>query len=252
MVTTRRKTYQSAEHPQGPSTSTLFEEVAAVGESLGPAEGENTEIFTGDGQLVFGSISPVDQDALLSYSPHRLTRVELDWALGLEQDDVESKDEQDGVKRGPSTTVIAGLSKGSPEIGSGSSSQEMNSALEDKEFIVPRVAAKPWSQSKFPFKIEPNFFPTWFDLSEDEDQLGPIPEDWAIKIKQEELDKPLYWDEDLQVAIWRSAQAGGTKTEESVSSMAVILVFEVETKDTKAKSSEQARDKGKGLAAGGA
>ncbi|KAJ7926661.1 hypothetical protein B0H13DRAFT_2313383 [Mycena leptocephala] len=184
-VNTRRKTYESAVALTGPSASTLLEEVEVVGDSLGPAEGEN--IYTGEGQLAFGSISPVDQDAMASYSPHRLIRVELDWALGLDRDNVKSADGQDGlgVKRGPSLMVIAGLSRGSPEgwsngspeTGSDSSSQEGDSDSEGGVFILPRVTAKPVVQPRFPFKIDTNFFPTWFDLTEDEDQLGTIPEE---------------------------------------------------------------------------
>ncbi|KAJ7938766.1 hypothetical protein B0H13DRAFT_1851353 [Mycena leptocephala] len=94
-------------NPQAISTSTLLEEVVVVGENLGPAEGESTEIYTGEGQLTVGSISPVDQDAMSSYSPHRLTRVELDWALRLDREDAGSNDEQDGINREALSTMLA-------------------------------------------------------------------------------------------------------------------------------------------------
>ncbi|KAF8184325.1 hypothetical protein K438DRAFT_1974528 [Mycena galopus ATCC 62051] len=39
----------------------------------------------------------------------------------------------------------------------------------------------PSASSQFPvLKIEQKFFPTWFDLSNEEDTLGPIPEDWIV------------------------------------------------------------------------
>ncbi|KAJ7931950.1 hypothetical protein B0H13DRAFT_2308099 [Mycena leptocephala] len=242
MFNTRRKTYESAVAPAGPSASTLLEEVEAVGDSLGPAEGEN--MYIGEGQLVFGSISPVDQDAMASYSPHRLTRVELDWALGLDRDDKRSVDEQDGVNRGPSLMELAGLSSGSPGTRSDSSSQEGDSDSKEGVFILPRVTARLVVQPQFPFNIDTCFFPSWFDLSEDEDQLGNIPEEWGMKIKQEEVDEPLHWNDDLQVVPWKAVQ----RSNEAVSSMAVIV--EVKTNESKTATDDKPKNKGKGLAAG--
>ncbi|KAJ7917821.1 hypothetical protein B0H13DRAFT_1869990 [Mycena leptocephala] len=183
-------------NPQAISTSTLLEEVVAVGENLGPAEGESTEIYTGEGQLTVGSISPVDQDALSSYFPHRLARVELDWALRLDREDAGSNDEQDGVNHEALSTVIAGLSRcsptgwsnGSPGNESEGSSQKGGSDSEEKAFVIPCITAKSTVQPRFSFKIDPNFFPTWVDLSEDEGQVGPIPEEWEVNIKQEEVE----------------------------------------------------------------
>ncbi|KAJ7728047.1 hypothetical protein B0H16DRAFT_1470638 [Mycena metata] len=180
----------------------------ATGEfiSYGNQTGEK-EVYTGEGRLTFGSIPPVDQDTLSSYSPPRLSRADLDWALSSGRGSMGKAESTDGVNN---------------ETESESSSPESSEEARWK-FTLPRVTARPVPAPSNPLKLEPEFFPTWFDLSEDEDQLGPFPEEWNVQVKQEEVEESLHWDEDLQVAVWRPLEGNENlpQGDTPISSMAV-------------------------------
>ncbi|KAK6972302.1 hypothetical protein R3P38DRAFT_2811694 [Favolaschia claudopus] len=83
-----------------------------------------------------------------------------------------------------------------------------------QEFIIPRTRVKKeyrWSISK-KLDTEYKFLPTWFDLSDDEDQFGPIPAEWLKEAGGE-----------LQDAIYESFSEGDRRTMNCANSMAVIV-----------------------------
>ncbi|KAJ7493710.1 hypothetical protein FB451DRAFT_1164581 [Mycena latifolia] len=238
MVATRTKTYASVAMPARTSRKSLLQEAAEVGASF-DAQNE-AEVLTAEGELQFGTLPAVDQHALSVAKSPRVRASDLDeylYSSGSQNDDEEG-------------TAKAG----SQDSDSVAESDEQDEGLnilctpdkvdwnnEADGFVVPRIVAKnnyKWLMSEG-MDIKYKFFPSWFDLSEDEDQLGPIPQEW---MKRE--------DADLQGAIFASiAEGGRSRGTEPARSMAVIV--EVPQKPAKSQRSKDPADaKGKGIGAG--
>ncbi|KAJ7764171.1 hypothetical protein DFH07DRAFT_770576 [Mycena maculata] len=221
MVTTRRDTYASVASTPRTSRKTLAEEAAEVGASF-----EEAPVITAEGELQFGSLPAVDQNALSVPSSPRMRRSDIEEYLEVFQsqnrEDEQAEEVQVQMKNSDSDSEESFESTGATSL-------ELHKAVDwntpEGTFIVPKVTAKKVYEWNKPVKMEYKFFPSWFDLSDDEDQLGPIPE----------------WDTAINRAL---PMEEGPK----VSSMAVIVEVSEKTPD---KSNEgQSSGKGKGIAAG--
>lgn len=236
MVNTRKKTYTSVAKLDRTPRKTLFDEAAELGVSFGSnGEFDDTSVLTGEGQLKTGKAPPVDQNALRAENPPGLRTSELDTArvLGLgglrmeqlvEDKPVSHVNEMkaEGLSRsspwGSSSCSPSDKSRGSPQIGT---------ECKAVGFVIPRKTVKPAEKSSIRLAVDSKFFPTWFDLSLEDDQLGPIPKDWECY--NDKLDESSSSEDDeIQKAITRSLDIYQPENR-SVSSMAVIV--EVKTNE---------------------
>ncbi|KAJ7080840.1 hypothetical protein C8R44DRAFT_992383 [Mycena epipterygia] len=255
MVSTRRKTYASVAPIVRTTTKTLLVEAAEVGTSFNDTN--EPAIFAAEGELPYGSAPAADQNALSVYSPPRIRRSDLEeyleWFQGRNNEEDESKDRvraespfTESSDEGSSVSSPYGWSAGSPMAGSVSSPSQAGSVsspvagsvssplmvgsagsplkvdgdFDEGVFLWPRITAKNRYNWSAALNVENKFFPTWFDLSMDEDQLGPIPDEWKTGDGTANSQE----DEDLSEAIRRSL-ADHT---EQISSMAVIVEVEEE------------------------
>ncbi|KAJ7434989.1 hypothetical protein FB451DRAFT_1194932 [Mycena latifolia] len=222
MVATRTKTYASVAMPARTSRKSLLQEAAEVGASF-DAQNE-AEVLTAEGELQFGTLPAVDQHALsVAKSPRNDDEEGTAKAGSQDSDSVAESDERD-----EGLNILCTPDK-----------VDWNNEADG--FVVPRIVAKnnyKWLMSEG-MDIKYKFSPSWFDLSEDEDQLGPIPQE---SMKRE--------DADLQGAIFASiAEGGRSRGTEPARSMAVIV--EVPEKPAKSQRSKDPADaKGKGIGAG--
>lgn len=239
MVRTRTKTYASVAPAARTSTRNLLEEAAEVGASFNDT---NEAVFAAEGELPQGSAPAADQNALSVYSPPRIRRSDLEeyleWFQGQSNED---KDRDGGSsfdsplgssinspQAGSVSSPAEGLSICSPRVGSASSPMDGSSCLPSKveeddlegAFTWPKVTAKKKHEWSAPLDMKNRFFPTWFDLSIAEDQLGPIPEEWEVESDSQVLQE----EHDLGEAIRRSL----SEHAEQISSMAVLVEVEEE------------------------
>ncbi|KAJ6501237.1 hypothetical protein C8R47DRAFT_260487 [Mycena vitilis] len=224
MVATRKKTYASVAPRVRTSTKNLLEEAAEVGASF--QTGTEAEVFSAEGELREGSATAVDQGALRVYAPPRIRASDLEEYLQRvesqndEEDEVKSEQraESEDSEEGWSDDSPIGSSSGSPQV-SGLSSQAVDWEVPEGTFIVPRVTAKKVYEWSRPLDTKYKFFPTWFDLSMDEDQLGPLPKYLGEETKENYLPE----DDDLHEAIRRSIEDQLMDDAARISSMAVIV-----------------------------
>ncbi|KAJ6587584.1 hypothetical protein DFH09DRAFT_1359264 [Mycena vulgaris] len=229
MVATRTKAYASVAKTTRTSQKTLLQEAAEVGVSFD--EQNRPVVLTAEGEFQSGSLPAVDQHALSVARIPRIHPSNLDEHLALDKDQKDGHDEEE--LRNDSLTS-------SDNEYSFDSQGCVDWENPEGGFVVPRHTAKKnyeWLVSdKLDTKLK--FFPTWFDLSEDEDQLGPIPEEW---LKQEDMDLPN--------GVYASIEEAGKKrTNEPIRSMAVIV--EVSEEAPGASQSNKVDSKGKDIGAG--
>ncbi|KAK7014673.1 hypothetical protein R3P38DRAFT_2719819, partial [Favolaschia claudopus] len=176
MVSTRRKAYSPVEFGVRSSRKTLAVEAAEVGESFHDVNG--TLELVAEGELKPGSLPPVDQSALRTPSSPPV------WRAGLEEHiDYFLGHDEDVKSESASYGGDSEIKSDNESDYSGVLTPNLDNAVDwdDAEgaFIVPRVTARKqvydWNR---PMKIEHKFFPSWFDLSQSEDQLGPLPNEW--------------------------------------------------------------------------
>ncbi|KAJ7845594.1 hypothetical protein B0H14DRAFT_2584580 [Mycena olivaceomarginata] len=195
----RRKTYASSAQSTRTSPERNEGEVAECG---GRVNGNELAVFAAEGELPAGGASIVD-NALGVYSPPLTRRSDLEeyleWFRGQ---NIEKDEGLDGV-RGLSIDSPPGSSIDSPMAGSFSLPYDIEDSSKDSPLDASGDLHVAWSLSSPPdwnvpmrsWKIPPHAV---HYLSDDEDQLGPIPEEWnAEKYNVQE-------ERDLQEAIMRS------------------------------------------------
>ncbi|KAJ7182042.1 hypothetical protein C8R46DRAFT_1027846 [Mycena filopes] len=160
-------------------------EAAEVGVSFD--ELNRPVVLTAEGDLQSKSLIAVDQRALSVAYP-RTHAADLYEHLARTGNQTDHDDE--GISRESSLTP--------------SDEKHIPNSQVDWEnpgdgFIVPRNTVKNNYKWLVSGKLDTRFkfFPTWFDLSEDDDQLGPVPEKW---LKKEDID--------LQKAVYASIDIG--------------------------------------------
>ncbi|KAJ7884232.1 hypothetical protein B0H13DRAFT_1890088 [Mycena leptocephala] len=243
MVSTCTKTYTLVAMPARTSRKSLLQEVAEVGASF---DGQNeAEVLTAEGELQSGTLPAVDQHA-----------------LSVAQSPRSQNDDEEEMAKADSQDTDSGAS--SDELDEGFDSlctpNNVDWSNDEDGFIVPRIVAKKNSLCLVSdgMDTEYKFFPSWFDLSkdedqqidsipkvswfdlsEDEDQLGPIPQEW---LKQE--------DTNLQDAIFASIVEGGRKRKTGPVRSAAVIVEVLEKPAESKQSKRPAAGKGKGIGAG--
>ncbi|KAK7025736.1 hypothetical protein R3P38DRAFT_3531541 [Favolaschia claudopus] len=210
MVATRTKTYASVADTVRTSRKSLLQEAADIGASFD--EQNDPTIFTAEGELREGSLPAVDQHAL---------------SVDEGGEDEEIKEELLTESDSEVGEDIATSSDESDLTRDFRSADSIDWEEGQQGFVVPRITAKKEYQWCIPRKLdtEYKFFP-------DEDQLGPIPDEWLKDV-----------GEDLQKAIYDSLSEGEKKAINRANSMAVIV--EVPEKTEKA-----GKSKGKDIDAG--
>ncbi|KAJ7435398.1 hypothetical protein FB451DRAFT_1464298 [Mycena latifolia] len=198
--------------PARTSRKSLLQGAAEAGASF-DAQNE-AEVLTAEGELQFGTLPAVDQYALSVAKSPRVRAYDLDeylYSSGSQKYDEEG-------------TATAGSQDSDSVAESNEQDEGLNTLCtpgkvdwnnEVDGFVVPRIVAKnnyKWLMSEG-IDIKYKNFSSWFNLSDDEDQLGPIPEEW---MKRE--------DAHLQGAIFASISEGGrSRGTEPARSMAVIV-----------------------------
>ncbi|KAF7341457.1 hypothetical protein MVEN_01882900 [Mycena venus] len=204
MVATRTKEYTSVAKTSRTSRKNLLQEVAEIGVLFNKRN--EPDIWASEGALPSGS--ELEGAHALSVPPGP-ARASSPMESGDESDESSS----DTTDTSSDSSSLFGLS----------SQGGVDWNATEGGFIVPRHTVKKkyeWLASD-PLTNEYKFFPSWFDLSLEEDQLGPIPDEWS---KQEE--------HDLQKAIAYSLaerNKQGAAEESRVRSMAIIVELPAES-----------------------
>ncbi|KAJ6454846.1 hypothetical protein C8R45DRAFT_1188984 [Mycena sanguinolenta] len=220
MVSTRTKTYASVATKPRTSRKSFLQEAAEVGVSFNE---RNEPAIWASEALQSESDDEGENTVSMAPGPPRASSP------------TESGDESD-----VSSNDTTDMSFDSFSLIGESSRDSVDWDATEGGFIVPHRTVKKkyeWSAAD-PLNNEFKFFPSWFDLSLEEDQLGPIPEEWLMKEER-----------DLQEAIALSLaeKQKQVSADSRVSSMAVIVELP-EGSTNKAKG--EGAGKGKGVGAG--
>ncbi|KAJ7855709.1 hypothetical protein B0H14DRAFT_3645240 [Mycena olivaceomarginata] len=217
MVSTRKKTYASVAETTRTQQKSILQEVAEVGASF---NGQNEPaVLAAEGELQFGSLPPVDQHALRVAQGPRIHGSDLDELVATYENQDADDDEEERDESPTAGDSESGADAASSENVEDESAYILHSQgsldweSSENGFVVPRITAKKYKWL-VPERMDTKykFFPTWFDLSEDEDQLGPIPGSW---VKKEEVD--------FQSAIEASIEEVKISSAVPARSMAVIV-----------------------------
>ncbi|KAJ7855767.1 hypothetical protein B0H14DRAFT_2579228 [Mycena olivaceomarginata] len=217
MVSTRKKTYASVAETTRTPQKSILQEVAEVGASF---NGQNEPaVLAAEGELQFGSLPPVDQHALRVAQGPRIHGSDLDELVATYENQDADDDEEERDESPTAGDSESGADAASSENVEDESAYILHSQgsldweSSENGFVVPRITAKKYKWL-VPERMDTKykFFPTWFDLSEDEDQLGPIPGSW---VKKEEVD--------FQSAIEASIEEVKISSAVPARSMAVIV-----------------------------
>ncbi|KAJ7808641.1 hypothetical protein B0H14DRAFT_3482147 [Mycena olivaceomarginata] len=217
MVSTRKKTYASVAETTRTPQKSILQEVAEVGASF---NGQNEPaVLAAEGELQFGSLPAVDQHALRVAQGPRIHGSDLDELVATYENQDADDDEEERDESPTAGDSESGADAASSENVEDESAYILHSQgsldweSSENGFVVPRITAKKYKWL-VPERMDTKykFFPTWFDLSEDEDQLGPIPGSW---VKKEEVD--------FQSAIEASIEEVKISSAVPARSMAVIV-----------------------------
>ncbi|KAJ7892509.1 hypothetical protein B0H14DRAFT_3684971 [Mycena olivaceomarginata] len=190
MVSTRKKTYASVAETTRTPQKSILQEVAEVGASF---NGQNEPaVLAAEGELQFGSLPAVDQHALRVAQGPRIHGSDLDELVATYENQDADDDEEERDESPTAGDSESGADAASSENVEDESAYILHSQgsldweSSENGFVVPRITARKYKWL-VPERMDTKykFFPTWFDLSEDEDQLGPIPGSW---VKKEEVD----------------------------------------------------------------
>ncbi|KAJ6471419.1 hypothetical protein C8R45DRAFT_936847 [Mycena sanguinolenta] len=182
--TTRTTNYDSVVTTTRTLRKSLLQEAAEVGASFD--ELNTPVVLTAEGELQSGSLPAVDQHALSVANMPRIRASDLDEhfaADGNEDNEDEEVERAESPTDGGSEFSDDADSMEEAEVISAGynlhSQGSVNWESPEEGYIVPRITAKKkeykWMSNMIDTQFK--FFPTWFDLSEDEDQLGPLPEE---------------------------------------------------------------------------
>ena len=242
MVSMRAKTYASVAQSTRTWQKSPLQEVAKVRVSFN--ERNEPDVVTAEGMLEpqAGSLPAVTQHALRVADSSRIR--ELGWEEIPSQ--VDGDDEENSRKIPPTDSgdesdisCDSRATSVSSESFSLSSRSSIDLRSTEGRFIMPKNTVKRMFKWSAPDRLTNKFkiFPSWFELSQDEDQLGPIPRDWLE-------------DRDVPVANSRSLEYADTQginsADAQVESMAIIVEV---LDDSRAEESKQL-NKGKGVGAG--
>ncbi|KAJ7228267.1 hypothetical protein GGX14DRAFT_384763 [Mycena pura] len=183
MVTTRTKTYASVAQSTRTSQKSLLQEVAEVGGSFNEWNEPNVVAAEGVSEPQAGCLPAATQHALSVADSSRIRDPSWEEIPGQNCEKEiplsDTGDEADSSDNLSVTSIHSQSSSLSPRGIVGWRSTEGG-------FIMPRNTVKgiEWSA---PDRLtnEYKFFPSWFELSQDQDQLGPIPHEWFEKEDKE-------------------------------------------------------------------
>ncbi|KAJ7226135.1 hypothetical protein GGX14DRAFT_643084 [Mycena pura] len=241
MVTTRTKTYASVAQTTRTSQRTLLQEVADVGVSFNERNEPDVVAAEGDAEPEAGRVPAATQHALRVANSPRIR--DLSWYSASGKVNCEES-VRDLPPSGGSNSPDQSGDSGALSLRSESFGPILRNSVDQRstegEFIVPRHTVKrtlEWSaRSRLGNKYQ--FFPSWFDLSQDVDQLGPIPREW---LEKDDKDVQAASGDTLEHVNNQGAGAGV-----QVESMAIIVEV---PEDSRADDAKQP-NKGKGVSAG--
>ncbi|KAJ7752438.1 hypothetical protein DFH07DRAFT_941453 [Mycena maculata] len=127
---------------------------------------DHANVISAEGELLPWKLPSVNPDALHVYSVPGISRSELEEYMA----EYSSKFDEDSDEDGTDLDIIL-----APVA---TWDNEWTLATSKKGVKVEGGRNSSFQKDRLP--AQPKYFPDWFDLSDDEDTLGPIPEEWVV------------------------------------------------------------------------